>query len=232
MATCRVKLISRFKGEFDFLSNFYTSPFVWKGFCWPTVEHAYQAAKAKFSEDTWTIRTAKTPFSARRLGRAVEIIDNWDEVKIDIMIELVCLKFEYNPTLRDKLLATFPAKLKEGNYHHDNFYGSCSCQDCLLEVGKNMLGTILMEVREDIRQASFQDQTTMTKEQRLREAVFLYIEAVKKWTKCKGYHFRQVCHQCPKYANCLIYSGYIQAWTYLQDSYYVEPEEADDLCGR
>ena len=62
----------------------------------------------------------------------------------------------------------------------------------------------------------------MTKEQKLREAVFLYIEAMKRLTNCRQEHFRQVCHTCKKYAGCLVYSGYVEAWMNLQKSYYPE----------
>jgi len=53
--------ILTFVNEFEFLSNFYNSPFVWNRFCWPTVEHAYQAAKCLSPENRGTIRSATTP---------------------------------------------------------------------------------------------------------------------------------------------------------------------------
>lgn len=222
-----MKSISQFKDEFEFLSNFYTSPFVYNGYCWPTVEHAYQAAKAEFSTDQWLIRIAKTPAIAKKKGRRVQLRDNWEEVKVAEMTELVWLKFKHNLTLRDKLLDTGRVKLVEGNWWHDNFWGDCFCNKCSNQKGKNMLGFILMEVREDFQKSldPFNpSRWSMTKEQKLREAVFLYIEAKKELTSCRGKHFRQVCHNCKEYSECLVYSTYVQAWMNLQDSYYVEKE--------
>lgn len=143
-----MKPITAFNKEFEFLSNFYTSPFVYNKCCWPTVEHAYQAAKAKFPTDQWLIRTAKTPAIAKKKGRRVKLREDWEQVKVSIMTELVWLKFEYNLTLRDKLIDTGLVELVEGNWWHDNFWGVCFCQKCWEQKGKNMLGYILMQVRK------------------------------------------------------------------------------------
>jgi len=158
-----MKTISLFKNEFGFLSNFHISPFVWNGYCWNTVEHAYQAAKAKFFNDRWLIRIAKTPAIAKNLGRSVSLREDWEQVKVSIMTELVWLKFEYNPTLRDKLIDTDPAELVEGNWWHDNFWGDCFCKKCLKQEGKNMLGFILMEVRKDLLLEHLSQLTTTIK---------------------------------------------------------------------
>lgn len=62
-----MKSILQFKGEFEFLNNFYTSPFVWNGFCWPTIEHAYQAEKCVSPDLQNMIRIAKTSAIAKGL---------------------------------------------------------------------------------------------------------------------------------------------------------------------
>jgi len=149
VGTSRMNSITSFKNEFEFLSNFYTSPFVYAGYCWPTVEHAFQAAKTKFSTDKWLVRIAKTPGIAKKKGRRIALRENWEQVKVSVMTELVWLKFEYNPTLKNKLLDTKDAELIEGNYWHDNFWGDCFCKKCSDQKGKNMLGYILMQVRKE-----------------------------------------------------------------------------------
>lgn len=221
-----MKLIPQFKDEFEFLSNFYSSSFVQGTMFWPTVEHAYQAAKTVVPYYQNKIRSAKTPAQAKRFGKQVQLREDWEQVKVSIMTELVWEKFDQNPELRDMLLDTGSAELIEGNWWHDNFWGDCFCQKCTNIKGKNMLGFILMEVRKslDVFNPSLH---SMTKEQKLREAVFLYIKAKKRLTTCMGEHFRQVCHNCKEYAKCLVYSGHVQAWMNLQDSYYVE-KEIDD----
>jgi len=217
-----MKPISQFKDEFEFLSNFYTSPFVYDGYCWPTVEHAFQAAKAKFPTERWLIRIAKHPAIAKKKGRYISLRKDWEQVKVSIMTELVWLKFEYNLTLREKLMDTGRVELIEGNWWHDNFWGDCFCKKCTNQEGKNMLGYILMTVRELL--LDDQPQLNMTKEQKLRKAVFLYIKTKKRLTACMGKHFRQVCHTCKEYAKCPVYSNHFSAWINLQDSYYIEKE--------
>ena len=66
---------------------------------------------------------------------------DWEDVKFDVMKEIVILKF-INPNLKEKLLATKDAELIEGNTWNDRCWGVCD------GVGQNNLGRILMEVRE------------------------------------------------------------------------------------
>lgn len=146
-----MKSIIQFKNEYEFLSNFYPSPFDWDGLNWLTVEHAYQAAKCIYPDQRNMINAAEYPGVAKKLGRKVQLIPNWEQVKVSIMTELVWLKFKQNHKLQDRLLNTGSAELVEGNYWHDNFWGDCFCKKCSNQKGKNMLGFILMEVREMIR---------------------------------------------------------------------------------
>jgi len=143
-----MKTVPLFKDEFGFLSNFYISPFNWNGFRWNTVEHAFQASKTKSTYDQERIRTAGTPAIAKRLGREVELRKDWEQIKVSVMTELVWLKFEQNSILINMLLDTGSAELIEGNYWHDNYWGDCYCRKCMKYEGKNMLGFILMEIRQ------------------------------------------------------------------------------------
>ena len=141
--------ISVFDGEYAFLSNFYESKIVHKDMTFPTVEHAFQAAKSLSEEEQAAISIAKTPGIAKRLGRKVLLRPDWEEIKEKIMYECVKEKFK-EPVLREKLLNTYPAELIEGNTWHDNYWGDCSCEKCKNIKGKNSLGKILMKVRSEI----------------------------------------------------------------------------------
>lgn len=147
-----MKEINSFSEEHDFLSNFAPSPFALGGDVWPTVEHAFQAKKTWDSNDRRIIKGATTPGKAKRLGRKVVMRDDWEFEKVHVMLKLVRKKFEQNHDLAEKLIATGTATLIEGNNWHDNFWGDCSCIKgvCLL-TGQNMLGKILMLVREELR---------------------------------------------------------------------------------
>ena len=64
------------------------------------------------------------------------------------MRDCLRLKFEI-PELREALLNTDNAKLIEGNWWGDKFWGICN------GVGENNLGKLLMEVRDEIRRNKY-----------------------------------------------------------------------------
>lgn len=140
--------IREFRGEYDFLSNFYVLPFTADGKEYPTVEHAFQAYKTEDMEWREKIRKAETPGQAKRLGRECPMRQEWDVLKVSVMSWLLSLKFE-NPALREKLLATGDRYLAEGNSWGDLFWGI----DEVTGKGENHLGCLLMELRIQLRAA-------------------------------------------------------------------------------
>ena len=141
-------MIDRFNGEYAFLSNYSASPFKDEcGDSYPTVEHYFQAQKATNMFDFEEIRMAKTPGLAKKLGRQIELAPDWESVKEQVMLDGLRHKFAI-PELRDKLLATGDQYLEEGNYWGDTYWGVCN------GVGKNRLGKLLMQVREEIRESN------------------------------------------------------------------------------
>lgn len=136
-----IKLIDNFEGEYDFLSNFYNERVFYDGKWWHTSEHAYQAAKTNDPKEKYTIECAATPYIAKKRGRSLTLRKDWESAKIQIMREIVMSKFINSPELARKLIETGDAKLVEGNWWGDKFWGSCN------GVGQNWLGKILMEVR-------------------------------------------------------------------------------------
>lgn len=140
--------ISSFEGDYEFLSNFYESPIIYNGITFPTVEHFFQAMKTLEPGKVYEIAKATTPGMAKRLGRNVKLRPDWENVKVKVMRKGLELKFQ-NPALREKLLATGDAFLKEGNTWHDNIWGSCTCERCG-DHGQNLLGQLLMAIREEI----------------------------------------------------------------------------------
>ena len=73
---------------------------------------------------------------------------NWESVKDRIMLNIVRAKFIRNQDLFDKIVATGVAKLIEGNWWGDKYWGMCNGE------GINMLGKILMFVRSECRDLS------------------------------------------------------------------------------
>ena len=139
-----VKIIDSFHGEYAFLSNYYDSPIFYDGILYPTVEHAFQAAKTTVFIQRIIIANKKTPGQAKCAGRKVTLRDNCDDIKLYIMKELIILKFT-NPKLKSALLNTKDAELIERNTWNDTYWGICN------GIGENHLGKILMEVREMLR---------------------------------------------------------------------------------
>lgn len=131
-------------GEYGWLSNFYRAKQVVGVLVYPTNEHYYQSQKArdKFVHD-W-IGSAPTPFLAMQAGRSLrrgkELVDNWDDMKVDVMLKGLRAKFQ-NSELKAKLLATGDATIHEDS-PTDSFWGIR---------GKDMLGKLLMRVRSELR---------------------------------------------------------------------------------
>ncbi len=142
-------MIVVFDGEYDFLSNFYPSPFEYNGIIFPTVENWFQAWKTEDPIEFEKIATAKTPGLSKRLGRHCDLRSDWEKIKIDVMREGLRYKFK-NPELRNRLIMTGNEELIEGNWWHDNTWGNCMCQMCQNIPGRNMLGILLMEIRQEI----------------------------------------------------------------------------------
>jgi hypothetical protein len=160
-------IIGSFDGDFRFLSNFWIGePITVFGRSFATSEHAYQWAKTddlgekelvlftweQGNESDEVIVRPSTPGEAKRMGEKVTKREDWDEIKSGIMLEILRAKFTQDLTLRQMLLDTGDALLVEGNKWHDNFWGTCHCEKCGNK-GRNVLGTLLVQVREELRRA-------------------------------------------------------------------------------
>ncbi|MDD4110047.1 MAG: NADAR family protein [Clostridia bacterium] len=132
-----------FFNENRFLSNFHLSPLKFGGVIYPSVEHAYQAAKSRDKNERERIRLAETPAKARKLGQLVELREDWEDVKIPVMEALLRMKFQ-DPELRQKLIDTYPRDLVEYNWWNDQFWGVCQGQ------GQNHLGKLLVKIRNEM----------------------------------------------------------------------------------
>lgn len=128
-------------------SNFAPYPIDLEGKTWPTSEHFFQAQKFAGTEHEEAIRLEKSPGTAARMGRdrTKALRADWEAVKDDLMRRAVRAKFEQHPDLRAVLLETGDALLVE-HTANDAYWG-----DGGDGTGKNMLGRILMEVREELR---------------------------------------------------------------------------------
>jgi len=131
------------KKEYGWLSNFYRNCQNVGVVVYQTNEHYYQSQKAKDGVTEMWIVQAPNPYLAMQAGRSLrkdkELKDNWDDIKVEIMLTGLRAKFK-DPELRDKLIATGNAVLHEDS-PTDMFWG---------KKGKDMLGKLLMQIRKEI----------------------------------------------------------------------------------
>lgn len=146
--------IDEFRGKYHFLSNFAVHQVKYDGAAWKTSEHAYQAAKTHDKDEKTRVQLCQTPGLSKKAGKRVTLRDDWGEVKIRIMEEIVRSKFTNNRVLARKLLATEDDRLVEGNSWHDNWWGNCTCGSPSCDYpGYNNLGLILMKIRSELSDA-------------------------------------------------------------------------------
>jgi N-glycosidase YbiA len=133
--------IDGFDGEHRFLSNFWPCSIVFEGLSFPSVEHAYQAAKTLDQDARLRVAKLAAPGQAKRAGRSLALRLDWEDVKLNVMRQLLLLKFA-DTALMTQLQATAPAELLEGNTWGDRFWGVCNGD------GLNHLGKMLMAIRD------------------------------------------------------------------------------------
>jgi N-glycosidase YbiA len=133
--------------EFGEFSNFAPYPFLLDGEWWPTSEHYFQAQKFKDKAYKTKIRTSNSPMLAARMGRdrKQKLRRDWESVKVGVMRAAVLAKFTQHDDLNALLLSTGDSKLFE-HTENDDYWGDGGDGS-----GKNMLGRILMQVRESLR---------------------------------------------------------------------------------
>lgn len=144
MLTIRFREIRK---PYGFCSNFAYYSFYLKGKDWKTVEHYFQAQKFAGTEYEEEIRLLDYPRQAKWSGndRDKPLRPDWEEVKVAIMKEAVKAKFDQNPEIKEALLDSNKAYLLE-DAPWDDFWGSGKNG-----MGKNMLGLILMDLRDQYR---------------------------------------------------------------------------------
>lgn len=134
-------MIKEFRGKNFFLSNFSDSPIELNGIKFLNGEAAFHSFK---NIDKQSDFSKLDPSTAKRKGMKVRLRNDWEDVKDKIMYEVVKAKFTQNEQLKVKLLNTGDQYLEEGNTWSDSYWGTCNGK------GKNILGKILMRIREEL----------------------------------------------------------------------------------
>lgn len=134
-------------GPLGYLANYSDHGFYKDGKYWPTAEHYFQAQKFFDENIKERIRFAETPKEASTIGRDrnLPLRSDWEEVKQDIMLETVLLKFRANPDILELLLATGDEELIE-NTTKESYWGCGPDKN-----GQNNYGKILVKARAILR---------------------------------------------------------------------------------
>ena len=146
----------RTRKEHYFLNTYDPSPFIADDkLSYPTVEHYFQAQKfadfdisPDFKEIFEEIRNLKSPADTKEIANKYRKShpkfdsEKWAKIKVNVMKKAQIFKFSQNKDLLDRLVLTGKAKLVEES-EEDLFWGG------LLEGSKNMLGVIMMELRDN-----------------------------------------------------------------------------------
>lgn len=138
-----------YENDFYVLSNFSAFEVVWLSGRFPTSEHVYHWEKFRRTNPTVAeqIRFAPSAHEAFKLAERSKSSrrKDWDEVKVDVMREILRAKVDQHEYVRRKLLATGDRALIEDSWR-DDFWGWGPQRD-----GQNMLGNLWMEIRSELR---------------------------------------------------------------------------------
>lgn len=135
---------------FGAFSNLYRREVRLDGEAFPTAEHAYQAAKARRPEVRDWILAAPSPALLAMAAHGLyqwDIVPDWSRIKFDRMRAVLHAKFTQHADLRELLLSTGNARLVEAGTVDNavnRLWGEVNGK------GKNMLGVLLMELREQL----------------------------------------------------------------------------------
>ncbi len=159
---------------FKEFSNFWPVKLNIDGKVWNSVEHYYQAMKTidpDVQEDVrigyplgvtralkiGDLKTTPEPdvgaWMAKKSGQLVDCREDWAEVKDDVMMKAIKAKYsDAHPELKTKLLASGDSILIEAS-PTDYYWGEGAAK-----IGKNMLGILLMDRRNELRKESLKEE--------------------------------------------------------------------------
>lgn len=139
-------------------SNLYRRPVELDGVVYPTSEHAYQAGKARKPAVREWLMSAPSPALLAMAAHGLyywDIAPGWSTTKFDRMRRVLMAKFTQHDDLKELLLGTGNARLVESatvDNEVNRLWGEVNGE------GRNMLGTLLMEVRQELRAAQSKNQ--------------------------------------------------------------------------
>lgn len=136
--------IKSFTGEYDYLANTYNVNLMVDGISYTNAESAFWAQRIKNVKSRRKL-SELSGVKAKAKANNTEPIHDWESKKDKIMKKILTIKFSSSKELKKKLLDTGDAKLLNNVTYRDEYWG------IHYGVGKNRLGEILMEVRNELK---------------------------------------------------------------------------------
>ncbi len=119
------------------------------GIWWETSEHYYQAMKSPFAEEREEVRKQSSPSAAKKKGEDINCYADWEEGrKIEAMKMALGYKFS-DLEAKTRLVNTSPDYLVEYAPWGDDYWGVDKHYK-----GKNILGKLLVSLREELIESS------------------------------------------------------------------------------
>ncbi|MCP5417456.1 MAG: NADAR family protein [Chromatiaceae bacterium] len=132
-------------------SNLFRREIEFEGVIYPTAEHAYQAGKARRPEVREWLMSAPSPALLSMAAHGLyhwDIAPGWSKTKFERMRAILWEKFTQHQDLNELLLSTGDNRLVElprTDNPTNRLWGIVNGR------GKNMLGILLMDVREELQ---------------------------------------------------------------------------------
>lgn len=152
-------MIREFRGKHYWASNFSLYGFWYDNIWFPSNEHWFQAMKTLNREHRIIIAKAERPGTAKWMcspngykGFKIKLRDGWKDIRAPVMLYGLRKKVSNHLVVANKLIATYPQNLIEGNKWHDNYWGDCTCgkrEECKAP-GLNILGRLWETARLEL----------------------------------------------------------------------------------
>ena len=145
-----------FQSHHAYMSNMFKIDIMYEGTIYKSAEHFYTAEFVRHHDKLDllpSILDAEDGYAAKRIIRNLENDDTWEEAKFKVMRKIITLKFDQNDGIKDKLIAT-SGHLYEATKDIEFGCGLTLGQNKEIKQGsikgKNMLGKILCEYRDEL----------------------------------------------------------------------------------
>jgi len=112
---------------------------------WNSSEAVYQACKFRAWEDQEAVRLAKNGFASKKVAQTLPLREDWESVKVPIMLRVLMAKLDQHPQIRLILDEIGNRPIVERS-KKDPFWGAVSDTTGNFLVGENVLGNLWMRV--------------------------------------------------------------------------------------